>query len=222
MHPSEKKTVAVCETQPLTAEGMRALLAASSDLEFLARLDSLPGALDLVRQKTPAVLILDKAFGAQSVLECLEALRALGAGTAPVVWGISITEAEALRFVQAGAKGVIRKSADAETVVSCLRSVARGDAWMEPGLFHPRWGAPRAAGPELTPRERQILELVALGLKNREIANELGIRPGTVKVHLKHIFEKTGVRGRFGLAVTGMETGKPTDGPPSGTSSANG
>lgn len=48
------------------------------------------------------------------------------------------------------------------------------------------------------------MELVEQGLKNREIARELGIRPGTVKIHLKHIFEKTGVRGRYGLALTGL------------------
>jgi DNA-binding CsgD family transcriptional regulator len=54
-------------------------------------------------------------------------------------------------------------------------------------------------------REQQVLELVEQGLKNREIARELGIRPGTVKIHLKHIFEKTGVRGRVGLAINGMK-----------------
>ena len=56
---------------------------------------------------------------------------------------------------------------------------------------------------ELTAREQQVLELVEQGCKNKEIAVELGIRPGTVKIHLKHIFEKTGVRGRFGLALNG-------------------
>ena len=50
-----------------------------------------------------------------------------------------------------------------------------------------------------------MLELVEQGLKNKEIARELGIRPGTVKIHLKHIFEKTGVRGRYGLALTGLK-----------------
>jgi two-component system, NarL family, nitrate/nitrite response regulator NarL len=49
-----------------------------------------------------------------------------------------------------------------------------------------------------------VLELVAQGLRNKEIASELGIRPGTVKIHLKHIFEKTGVRGRYGLALSGL------------------
>jgi DNA-binding NarL/FixJ family response regulator len=55
----------------------------------------------------------------------------------------------------------------------------------------------------LTAREQQVLELVEQGCKNKEIAGELGIRPGTVKIHLKHIFEKTGIRGRYGLALNG-------------------
>ena len=61
---------------------------------------------------------------------------------------------------------------------------------------------PRSA---LTSREQQVLELVEQGSKNKEIAHELGIRPGTVKIHLKHIFEKTGVRGRYGLALNGLK-----------------
>ena len=57
----------------------------------------------------------------------------------------------------------------------------------------------------LTAREQQVLQLVEQGFKNKEIAVELGIRPGTVKIHLKHIFEKTGVRGRYGLALSGLK-----------------
>ena len=90
------------------------------------------------------------------------------------------------------------------TLVACLRAVASGANWMEDALFR---DAPRAEGyarSELTPREQQVLDLVEGGMKNREIARELGIRPGTVKIHLKHIFEKTGVRGRYGLALNNI------------------
>ena len=57
----------------------------------------------------------------------------------------------------------------------------------------------------LTPRESQVMELVEHGLKNKDIAASLGIRTGTVKIHLKHIFEKTGIRGRYGLALSGLK-----------------
>jgi DNA-binding NarL/FixJ family response regulator len=57
----------------------------------------------------------------------------------------------------------------------------------------------------LTPREMQVMDLVEQGYKNKEIGQSLGIRTGTVKIHLKHIFEKTGIRGRYGLALSGLK-----------------
>lgn len=214
MNGGPKKEVVVCESQPVTAEGLRSLISRSPDLELLRAVDSLATALNVVQTSGAAVLILDKAFGAQAVLECLAALEQSGSRTAAVVWGISITEAEALRFLQAGAKGVIRKSADLEALLLCLHSVASGATWMEQDVLseHPR--RVRDSGPQLTARERQVVELVGQGLKNREIASELGIRPGTVKVHLKHIFEKTGVRGRFGLALSGLKGKTPRNDQP--------
>jgi DNA-binding NarL/FixJ family response regulator len=74
---------------------------------------------------------------------------------------------------------------------------------MEDCVFRDQARGERYPRSELTAREQQVLELVEQGCKNKEIAQELGIRPGTVKIHLKHIFEKTGVRGRYGLALTG-------------------
>ena len=116
-----------------------------------------------------------------------------------------MTEAEALRLLQAGARGIVRKTADLASLLSCLRTVASGRSWMEDCVFRDsarQSGYPRS---ELTAREHQVLELVEQGFKNKEIALELGIRPGTVKIHLKHIFEKTGVRGRYGLAINGLK-----------------
>jgi two-component system, NarL family, nitrate/nitrite response regulator NarL len=199
-----RKSVAVCETQPVTAEGLRSVLGASPDLEFLHASNSISSALETVHLSRPALLILDKAFGAQAVLDTLVGLKTTDHPVAAVVWGVSITEAEALRFVQAGARGVVRKSADVETLLVCLRSVASGATWMESTVFHEQRLAQRDSRTGLTPREQQVMELVGQGLKNREVARELGIRPGTVKVHLKHIFEKTGVQGRYSLALVGL------------------
>ena len=76
---------------------------------------------------------------------------------------------------------------------------------MEDSVFRDSLRADHYPRSELTSREQQVLELVEQGFKNKEIANELGIRPGTVKIHLKHIFEKTGIRGRYGLALSGLK-----------------
>jgi two-component system nitrate/nitrite response regulator NarL len=207
------RRVSVCDTQPVTAEGVRTLLAGSSEMVFAESAESLSHALELVRRTAPDVLMLDKAFGIQAVLEWLAEWKATDGKandpaarpTAIVIWGVSVSEAEALRFLQAGARGILRKTAGIAVVLACLRTVALGRSWMEDCVFRDSSRADRYPRSELTCREQQVLELVEQGFKNKEIANELGIRPGTVKIHLKHIFEKTGVRGRYGLALSGLK-----------------
>jgi DNA-binding NarL/FixJ family response regulator len=201
--------VCVCDTQPVTAEGIHTLLNGCADLQFGEGTDSLSQAMEMLRHSPPAVLMLDKAFGMQLILEWLSGLRGPGvidltARTAIVIWGASVTEAEALRFLQAGARGILRKTAGIPSVLACLRTVASGRSWMEDSVFRDSGRGERYPHSELTARERQVLELVEQGLKNKDIALDLGIRPGTVKIHLKHIFEKTGVRGRYGLALNGL------------------
>ena len=200
-----KKTVVVCDTQPISAEGLRTLLSGAGDLEFLASLNSLEAATQLMTARPPNVVIVDKGFGMRIVLDWIHDLRLSDAAPAVTVWGVSMTEAEALRLLQAGAKGIVRKTADLNSILSCLRTVASGRSWMEDCVFRDSARTERYPRSELTPREHQVLEMVEQGFKNKEIALELGIRPGTVKIHLKHIFEKTGVRGRYGLAINGLK-----------------
>jgi DNA-binding NarL/FixJ family response regulator len=200
-----KKTVVVCDTQPITAEGLRALLTAAGDLEFQSSVNSLEAATQLMTSRPSDVVIVDKGFGMRVVLDWIHDLKLADAAPAVTVWGVSMTEAEALRLLQAGAKGIVRKTADLESILSCLRTVASGRSWMEDCVFRDSARQERYPRSELTPREHQVLEMVEQGFKNKEIALELGIRPGTVKIHLKHIFEKTGVRGRYGLAISGLK-----------------
>jgi two-component system, NarL family, nitrate/nitrite response regulator NarL len=123
---------------------------------------------------------------------------------APVVWGLGISESEALRMLQAGARGVVRRTSQPEALVTCLRSVTAGNTWLEDGIFGETDKFAQRRRSELTPREHEVAGLVEQGLRNRDIARSLGIQTGTVKIHLKHIFEKTGVRGRYGLALNGL------------------
>ena len=200
-----KKTIAVCDTQPITAEGLKTLLSTTPNLELLEALPSLEAATALVQTKSPDIVVVDKGFGMRAVLDWIHDLKLNDASPAVTVWGVSMTEAEALRLLQAGAKGIIRKTTDLSSLLACLNTVASGRSWMEDCVFRDsarQAGYPRS---ELTAREHQVLELVEQGFKNKEIAVELGIRPGTVKIHLKHIFEKTGVRGRYGLAISGLK-----------------
>lgn len=199
------KRIAVCETQPLTIAGLRVALAGRQDLVLTSTCTALEGAWDMANSHRPDVLILDKAFGIQPLLEWLAQHKVFERFPAPVVWGTSLTESEALRFLQAGTRGIVHKTAELDTVVACLSAVASGNTWMEDSVFGDAGRSDRAPRSELTPREVQVMQLVEQGLKNKEIGRELGIRPGTVKIHLKHIFEKTGVRGRYGLALNGLK-----------------
>lgn len=210
--PGEPETASVilCESQPVTAEGVRTLLATSADLRVVSLCDSLTALRDAARRSyertgANAILLVDKAMGVEAILQLLRDLATAPQPVRVVVWGLAITEAEALRLLQAGAQGILRKTSDPALLMTCLRAVAAGQNWMEDSIFRQNFRLERYPRSELTPREQQVLELVERGLKNREIGRDLGIRPGTVKIHLKHIFEKTGVRGRYGLALTGLK-----------------
>ncbi len=204
MTDNQKKTVAICDTQPITAEGLRSVLESNPDLEFQQSLTSLESASSFLRAQACGIVILDKGFGMQAVVDWIHDLKLGDAAPTLIVWGVSMTEAEALRLLQAGARGIVRKTAEIASLLACLRTVASGRTWMEDCVLRDSMRLDRHPRSELTPREHQVLELVEQGSKNREIAQELGIRPGTVKIHLKHIFEKTGVRGRYGLAISGL------------------
>jgi DNA-binding NarL/FixJ family response regulator len=204
MQAVEKRTVGICDTQPITVEGLREFVRRIPGLEMRWSAASVAETFDLFRQNPADLLIFDKAFGMQAVVDAIHTLSASAQKPYVVVWGVSMTEAEALRLLQAGARGVIRKSADLDSLASCVRAVSGGASWMESSVFGGLHRRERKTRSELTPREQQVKELVEQGLKNREVARELGIRPGTVKIHLKHIFEKTGVRGRYGLALNGL------------------
>lgn len=204
MNLSTARPVLVCDTQPVAIEGVRGLLSRCEDLRFAGAVTSLDAAFELMRGMNPAAVVIDKSLGTAAITECLNRLSASGVRTAPVVWGVGVSESEALRLLQAGARGVLRRTSEPETLLTCLRSVTSGNTWMEDGIFGDleKFNQPRRS--QLTPREQEVADLVEKGLRNRDIARNLGIQTGTVKIHLKHIFEKTGVRGRYGLALNGL------------------
>jgi DNA-binding NarL/FixJ family response regulator len=195
------KTIVVCDMQPIVIEGVRLLLETSPDLRFGGSVGTLLAAMELVRSSRPTVLLMDKSLGFQPIVDWLPGLR--GGKTSAVVWGAALTNAEALRLVQAGVRGILQKTAPLDSIMSCLRAAADGVTWMPTTIYRSPEQEPRTRS-NLTNREQQVVELVERGMRNKEIAHELGIRTGTVKIHLKHIFEKTGCKGRYGLAISGL------------------
>ena len=198
-------TVVVCDAEPVAIAGVRSVLESSGVWTIAATEICVDRALRAVRDLTPSLLLLDKTFGISAIMDCLKILHNDYSATAAVVWGVSVPEAEALRFLQAGARGVIRKTASIETLLECFSAACAGETWVEPGVLLAKHRPARLARACLTSRELQVMELVERGMKNKEIAVSLGIRTGTVKIHLRHIFEKTGIRGRYGLALSGLQ-----------------
>jgi len=205
-------TIVVCDSQPVAMEGLCTILQNANDYRVVAAGASLAEGLELVRTFRPSLWALDKSFGLRPIVECLETLRSFEARPAVVVWGDPLSPAESLRFLQAGASGVVRKTAALKDLLSCFQTVAGGNFWMEDDLRRgpnrPAW----ACHVPLTHREAEIMERLERGWRNRDIAADLGIRIGTVKIHVKHIFEKTGIRGRYGIAISSLrERGSPPE-----------
>lgn len=186
-------------------EGLRSLLDSVEGLRVVAAENSLEDGMDAAEELKPSIMIVDKAFGINTVMEWIRTLRSAKSRMATIVWSVSISEAEALRFLQAGAAGVVRKTTPLGELLTCLQTVASGGTWMEGNLARNAERPVRTGRSALTAREQQVMELIERGYKNKEIAVALGIRTGTVKIHLKHIFEKTGIRGRYGLAISGLK-----------------
>jgi len=186
-------------------EGLRSLLASLDGPRVVAQETTLEDAVDAVRDLRPTVLVVNKSFGSNTVADWLRLIRGKELPTAAVVWGSPMSEPEALRFLQAGAAGVMRKTASVQDIVACIRTVAAGGSWMEHEILRNPARPVRTGRSALTAREIQVMDLVERGFRNKEIAGNLGISTGTVKIHLKHIFEKTGIRGRYGLALAGLK-----------------
>ena len=117
---------------------------------------------------------------------------------------MDLPEMDAFRALQMGARGIVKKTLPTAKLIECLREVGAGQIWMQESEqvaeFLQRKDASR-----LTPREKEVVRLICRGLRNRQIAENLHITPGTVKVHLMHIFEKTGLKDRLALAVHGRD-----------------
>src|SRR5438045_243540 len=135
MNSSPRKAVLVCDTQPVAIEGVRGLLDKCDDLRFAGAVCSLQAAFELTRSMMPAVVVIDKALGLQAITDWLHQVNAAASGTKAVVWGVAINEAEALRLLQAGARGVLRRTSEPEVLLTCVRAVTSGSTWMEDTIF---------------------------------------------------------------------------------------
>ena len=166
-------------------------------------------ALAEVERLAPDLLLLDLQMPGGGGMEVLRSLRADGSKLRVVLLtaaidDISLMEAKALKV-----KGIVLKNSDPAFLLDCLDHVRHGRSWIDPELAerarHIAKELPFAARPSLAPRERQLILYVRSGLKNREIAEKLGVTEGTVKAYLHGLFEKAGVSNRTELAMRSAE-----------------
>jgi two-component system nitrate/nitrite response regulator NarL len=199
-------TVYACESQPIVIEGLHRVLTGKDDVTLVGSASTANDALAQIAALRPQIALLDQSGGLKLVFRLLTDVRSSSPHTLPILWVTELAEVECFRALQLGARGILKKTLPVQSVLECIRAVAKGNIWIEHTVSSQVVGfLSRRQAPRLTPREREIVRCLCRGMRNKEIARELAITPGTVKVHLMHIFEKTGVKDRFELAVHGRK-----------------
>ena len=181
------------------------MLAGCEDFDYQGSVPTLSDAFSAARQIQPDIILLDHSAGLKAVFEFIAEVKSATGKCQTVLWVQDLAEVDCFRALRCGARGVLKKTSQVEVLLDCLRTVGRGDVWIEGSSEQHLDGSERRSAPRLTPREKQIEHQICEGLKNKEIAEALSITAGTVKVHLMHIFEKTGVKDRFELAIQGRK-----------------
>lgn len=198
-------SVIIADDHPIVLAGLTQLFRQEADMRVVSTCVNGLEAIDAVRAQRPDVLLLDLNM---PKLDGLEVLRRLAAEHSPVnsvvlTAGVESSDVEEARA--AGARGIVLKEAPPRQVIDCVRRVHGGESWVE--FLGPRVQparkppAPPAVALGLTPRELELTELVASGLRNREIAERLSISEGTAKLHLYNVYKKLGVANRVELVL---------------------
>ena len=204
-------SICLCDPQPVVQRGLQGLLEHNDKFKLLAASSQLARIDELMSSCSPDVLIIERSFGMHAALEAITQLKQTHPRLKVVVWAAQISDIECFRLLQAGARGILKKTASPELIYHCLDRVTDNHLWTEDLYNSPQTSLEQPRNRPLTPREVQVASLVSKGMKNREIAESLGIATGTVKIHLMHIFEKTGIRDRFELALRGLRNATEKD-----------
>jgi DNA-binding NarL/FixJ family response regulator len=202
----------IADDHPIVLDGLEQLFRLESDLRVLARCRSGEEALRAVRLHRPRVLVLDVRMPGRGGLEVLAELAAEHSSTRVVLLAAALDDTQLAEAVRLGVHGVVLKEMAPQLLLEAVRRVAAGGEWLEQGTLGRALRAVLdrhgdSTSPALTPRELEIVRLVASGLRNRGIAETLHISEGTVKIHLHNIYEKLAVGGRVELTLQAQRLG---------------
>jgi DNA-binding NarL/FixJ family response regulator len=207
-------SLVLADDHPLVLDGLRSLLAREPDMAVLACCADGLAALQAVEQHRPDILVLDLRMPRLDGLGMLQELGGRGLRTRVILLAAELRAAQVAEANRLGVRGLLLKDVALATLVQCIRTVQEGGRWPEQrsmGSVMAQWlkqsrgeNDPAAS---LTARELQVVRCVARGLRNREIAAELAINEGTVKIHLHNACRKLDVDGRLALSVYARDNG---------------
>jgi two-component system, NarL family, response regulator NreC len=181
-------------------ESLRLLLDGEADIDVIAETDSLQAVIGHVRARHPDVLVLDLGMGDRgSGIQALARLHREARDTHIVVLTMNDDPAFARRALDNGAAGLVLKEMADSDLPAAVREVARGERYASPLLAARLRGEKGPDGDRLTPREREVLRLIALGYTSVEIAQKLGLSPRTIETHRARIHRKLGLDTRAEL-----------------------
>ena len=207
--------VVVVDDHPVVRAGMRLILDAADNIVVVGEGGSGADALRLVTQHRPDVLVLDVNLPDLNGLEVTQRLRDRGATAAILILTVQDDQPTVFGLLEAGASGYVLKDEALETLVSAVHAAARGDSWLSPAVA--RQVVHRAIGQRptpsrplslpLTPREVQVLRLLAQGLDNAAIAQQLMVTRRTVQNHVSSIYGKLEVSTRTEAVLFAIRQG---------------
>ena len=198
--------VLLVDDHPMIAAALEMLLRGTA-YELLERARTVGEATKLLSKLKPDLLLLDVHMPDGSGLDVLRKLSTARSRPLAILLTAGMDEAQLLTAAELEPQGMVLKTSDPSLLLECMDAVVAGERWIDPEISErTRQAQARAASaPPLTRRERELVELVRQGLRNRDIAAELGVTEGTVKVYLHAIFDKFKVENRTELALRAAE-----------------
>ncbi|TQL69633.1 LuxR family two component transcriptional regulator [Nocardioides albertanoniae] len=200
--------IVVADDHPVVRDGVVGVLRAQG-FEVVGQAGDGTEAIALVEELDPDVLVLDLRMPGTSGVEVIERLRARESRAGVLVLTTFDTDSDVVAAIEAGATGYLLKDAPTTDLVDAVRATAAGETVLSPAVATRLASRLRSPGPatQLSPREREVLTLVARGTTNRTIAAKLFVSEATVKTHLGHVFEKLGVTDRAAAVARAYDRG---------------